>query len=86
MTSKEAYDILTKKGFSPTIHSNYQVNAPDRLGVVQSFYPTTGTIVLHDRNGDFLKKDYPKSISIKNTTIQFFIALLDHPDFIQEEF
>lgn len=86
MKAEEAYKILEKQGFTATVYGKYQVNATDKAGIIHSLYPTTGTIVLHDRVGNVLNADYPKTVTIKNASIFYFIKLLNHPELVQMKF
>lgn len=61
---------LEKEGIKYKEYNNGAlINALDQEGIIQSFYPTTGTIVLHASND---KKDHRTKV-IRNKTIEQFI-------------
>lgn len=76
-------EYFKKLGFYCKSYNNgVQLNVTDKAGTIQTFYPTTGTIVLHasnDRNDRRLK-------SIKNSDVGTFIHLLENPSDIQAFF
>lgn len=53
-----------------------QINAKDMEGVIHSFYPTTGTIVLHASN----KFGDNRTLTIHDKTIEQFVRGLKHKD------
>lgn len=76
-------EYFEKRGFTCKQYMNgVQLNVTDKSGIIQTFYPTTGTIVLHasnERNDRRLK-------SIKNSDVGTFIRLLENPSDIQAFF
>lgn len=76
-------DELTKNGISyKAYNSGVQFNATDLEGVIHTFYPTTGTVILHasnDRNDrrtktftDKTLEDFIKGMKFKNLVEHYF--------------
>lgn len=63
-------------------NSGKQINAKDLEGVIHSFYPTTGTIVLHASND---KYDHRTKV-FKDKTVQDFIKGLTFPNLTKHYF
>lgn len=59
-----------------------QFKAYDKDGIIHSFYPTTGTILLHKTN----EKSSNQSVTLRRKTKEEFQMLLQHPDQIQAYF
>ena len=80
--TEKVVDILIKNHFEEVNVYNFgkQVNVADRSGIIQSFYPTTGTILLHSNERE------NKSKSIRNETFETFIDFINNPQRIKQLF
>ena len=76
-------DKLEDAGFTyKAYNQGIQFNADDRSGVIHSYYPTTGTILLHEGNG-WTKKATKK---FYEATLAEFMDLLENPEKIKNYF
>lgn len=76
-------EYFKKLGFYCKSYNNgVQLNVMDKAGVIQTFYPTTGTIVLHASN----ERADRRIKSIKNSSVEYFVELISNPEAIQDFF
>lgn len=73
-----------KSGFRCRAYNKgVQFNVPDRSGIIQEFYPTTGTVVFHYSNN---KEDRGKTKIFKSKDIEWFMGYLNALEKIREMF
>lgn len=73
-------DFFENLGFVCKEYNNgVQLNVTDKAGVIQTFYPTTGTIVLHASN----ERADRRMKSIRNSNVEYFVELINNPEIIQ---
>lgn len=79
--TEQIVDKLIESGFTDcsTYNQGRQVNASDKNGVIQTFYPTTGTILLRENNSKY----HSRTKSLYSRTIEDFIQLLSNPTLIK---
>jgi hypothetical protein len=81
--TEKVVDILLENQFEEVNVYNFgkQVNVADRDGIIQSFYPTTGTILLHSSN-----ERGNKAKSIRDETFETFLDFISNPIRIKQLF
>lgn len=76
-------DKLEDAGFTYRAYNNgIQYNAEDTSGIIHSYYPTTGTVLLHEGN-DWSKRKIKK---FKKVPLEEFMNLLNNPEEIKNYF
>jgi hypothetical protein len=75
--TEKAVDLLIDAGFTDCSVYNHgkQINVSDKNGIIQTYYPTTGTVLLRQNNSRYNNK----TKSLYNKTIEEFIQLLNNP-------
>lgn len=81
--ARKVCDLLDDNDFSYQCYNRgIQISATDRAGITHSFYPTTGTILLHISNC----KENKQYITIRNKDIGSFMEYLNNPKTIKDLF
>lgn len=83
LITEEAINKLLENDFTDVNIYNFgkQINLSDKEGIIQTFFPTTGTILLHSRNGKG-----NKTKTFRNETIDVFIDFISNPLRIKQIF
>lgn len=81
--TERVVDLLLHHGFDEVNVYNFgkQVNVADKDGIIQTFYPTTGTILLHSGN-----ERGNKTKSIRNESFETFLDFISNPLRIKQLF
>lgn len=81
--TEKAVDILLDNQYQEVNVYNFgkQINVADKYGIIQTFYPTTGTILLHSGN-----ERGNKTKSIRNETFETFLDFISNPLRIKQLF